>query len=218
MRNFFSQLVKNSAACFGKKYWLWHILAMAITFICVISGFDWWYFTNTRNPILQAILFPAVALGGMLPVIAPLVILAFAAYLKNARAKIFGLATLQAAILGFVISGLYKAFTGRLQPPLRNLSLVNISNGFRFGWLRRGVFWGWPSSHTTLAFAIGVTVFLLFPKNKLLRILFLAYAFYVGIGVSTNIHWFSDFAAGAIFGAIIGLVVAKSYLSKILPA
>jgi len=37
------------------------------------------------------------------------------------------------------------------------------------------------------------------------------YAFYVGIGVSLTIHWFSDFAAGAIIGSVIGAVVGKSF-------
>ena len=34
---------------------------------------------------------------------------------------------------------------------------------------------------------------------------------YIGLGVSMTIHWFSDFAAGAILGTIIGLVVGRSF-------
>ena len=41
------------------------------------------------------------------------------------------------------------------------------------------------------------------------------YAFYVGIGVSMTIHWFSDFAAGAIIGSVIGAVVGKCFCSKV---
>ena len=41
----------------------------------------------------------------------------------------------------------------------------------------------------------------------------LAYAFYVGIGVSATIHWFSEFAAGGIFGTLVGVVVGKSMLA-----
>lgn len=39
----------------------------------------------------------------------------------------------------------------------------------------------------------------------------LAYAFYVGIGVSATIHWFSEFVAGGIFGSLVGVVVAKKF-------
>jgi membrane-associated phospholipid phosphatase len=56
-----------------------------------------------------------------------------------------------------------------------------------------------------------VTVFTLFPKHRWLGVAALAYAFYIGIGVSMTIHWFSDFAAGAIIGSVIGVVVGKSF-------
>jgi membrane-associated phospholipid phosphatase len=41
------------------------------------------------------------------------------------------------------------------------------------------------------------------------------YAFYIGIGVSMTIHWFSDFAAGAIVGSVIGAVVGRSFQENI---
>jgi membrane-associated phospholipid phosphatase len=40
----------------------------------------------------------------------------------------------------------------------------------------------------------------------------ITYALYIGLGVSMTIHWFSDFAAGAIIGSAIGAVVGKSFL------
>lgn len=91
----------------------------------------------------------------------------------------------------------------------------DFSHDFRFGWLRGGVFWGWPSSHTTIAFAMATTVFTLFPKNKWLGGLALAYAGYIGLGVSMTIHWLSDFVAGAILGTVIGVVVGKSFLCNL---
>jgi membrane-associated phospholipid phosphatase len=73
------------------------------------------------------------------------------------------------------------------------------------------MFWGWPSSHTTIAFAMAATVFTLFPKQRWLGWLAMAYAFYIGLGVSMTIHWCSDFMAGAILGTVIGTVVGKSF-------
>ena len=74
------------------------------------------------------------------------------------------------------------------------------------------MFWGWPSSHITIAFAMAVTVFTLFPKHRWLGWLAIAYALYIGFGVSVTIHWCSDFVAGAILGAVIGTVAGKSFL------
>jgi membrane-associated phospholipid phosphatase len=75
------------------------------------------------------------------------------------------------------------------------------------------MFWGWPSSHTTVAFAMAFAIFTLYPKQKWLGLLAIIYALYIGIGVSMTIHWFSDFLAGAIIGTIIGMVVGKSFLT-----
>jgi hypothetical protein len=55
---------------------------------------------------------------------------------------------------------------------------------FRFGFLRGGVFWGWPSSHTTIAFAMAVTILMLFPKQKWVGYMAITYALYIGLGVS----------------------------------
>jgi membrane-associated phospholipid phosphatase len=107
---------------------------------------------------------------------------------------------------------LYKAFTGRVHPPrFLTPAAVDISREFRFGFLRGGIFWGRPSSHTTIAFAMAVTLLTLYPENKIARYAALLYALYIGFGVSVTIHWFSDFTAGAIFGTIIGIVVGEGF-------
>ena len=60
-------------------------------------------------------------------------------------------------------------------------------------------------------FAMSVTLFWLFRQKRWLGATALLYAFYIGIGVSMTIHWFSDFASGAIFGTIIGTTVGRSF-------
>ena len=42
----------------------------------------------------------------------------------------------------------------------------------------------------------------------------LVYAFYVGFAVSVTIHWFSEFAAGAIIGSVIGMTVGGSFRTQ----
>ena len=91
---------------------------------------------------------------------------------------------------------------------------MNSSHGFQFGFLKGGVFWGWPSSHTTVAFAMAACLIALYPKNRLLVFLAALYALYIGFSVSVSIHWLSEFVAGAIIGSVTGTVVGRSFGTK----
>jgi membrane-associated phospholipid phosphatase len=53
----------------------------------------------------------------------------------------------------------------------------------------------------------------LYPDNNAIKIGGLTYATLIGVGVSTNIHWFSDFVAGALIGYAIGTIVGNDYMS-----
>ena len=209
MKEFFTTLPRNLIGCFRDRRIIWHVIAIVLTFILVMSGFDWRYFLATRNPALRSWMWPAVVIGMVLPLALPLFLLIVGFIIGNARTTLAGWAVGQAALLGSLISSAYKAFTGRVHPA-HNVG-ADISHVFRFGFLRGGVFWGWPSSHTTIAFAMAVTVFTLCPKRRWLGFVALIYAFYIGIGVSMTIHWYSDFVAGAIIGSVIGTVVGKSF-------
>jgi membrane-associated phospholipid phosphatase len=216
MLGVFHEIGKNILRSFARKNIFWHLLAIVLTYICVVTGFDWYYSVATRGNSIQAILFPAVVLGGILPILLPIVLFLWGKFKKNLTIINTALASAQAAFLGWLISSTYKAFTGRIEPPFRNISDIDISNGFQFGFLKHGIFWGWPSSHTTVAFAVALTIFILYRNNKLIKYLALAFALYIGIGISVNIHWFSDFVAGAIIGSVIGIAVGKSFLNRIL--
>jgi membrane-associated phospholipid phosphatase len=213
MPGFLYQLPKNMIRCFKGPNLLWHLLAIALTYIIVTSGSDWYYFVSTQKPLLRAFLFPAVRLGMILPIVVPLILWAIGVLQKDLKIKNTAFALGQAAVLGLVVSSLYKAFTGRIPPPhfFSHGALVDTSHGFRFGFMRGGMFWGWPSSHTTVAFAMAVALWGLYPENKPVRYAAILYAFYVGIGVSIRIHWFSEFVAGAVIGSVIGAVVGKSF-------
>lgn len=192
---------------------IWHILAIILTYILVATNFDWYYFIYTRYTILNYLFFPAIILGGILPIVIPIYLIIRGHLEKKESTIILGWVLGQAAIIGSVISSIYKTFTGRLQPDLTDIT-HNISNAFNFGFLKHGIFWGWPSSHTTVAFAMAFTLIYLYPKNKTVKIFSVLYAFYIGIGVSLSIHWFSDFVAGAIIGTVIGITTTKIYFKK----
>jgi hypothetical protein len=210
MKSILTTLPRNLAGCFRGRMILWHALAVLLTFICVTSGMDWLYFRSTRDPILWAWMIPSAPIGALVPIALPLVLLAVGQFGKAQKALQAGWAVGQAEIIGAFVAAAYKSLTGRVHPA-HDLG-PDLSHLFRFGFLRGGIFWGWPSSHTTIAFAMATTVFTLFPKKQWLGCLAIAYACYIGIGVSMTIHWLSDFIAGAIIGTGIGTVVGTSWL------
>lgn len=216
MKGFFHDILKNTADCFRGRFLGWHLVAIILTAILALSGFDWAYFVYLNGSLVQKIFFPAVILGSLLPLVVPLLMFA----VNRSRKKLKNLNTAyaigQAALLGLILSSAFKAVTGRAHPPdlFMGTAGADMSRIFQFGFWRAGVFWGWPSTHTTIAFAMAVALFILYPKNKAVRFGAVLYAFYIGIGVSMSIHWFSDFAAGVIIGTIIGIVVGKSFWNR----
>jgi membrane-associated phospholipid phosphatase len=151
----------------------------------------------------------------------PLALLLAGEFGKKPALKTTAWAVAQAALVGYLVASTYKAFTGRLPPPWHWRlgttvagQLVDTSHGFQFGFWRGGIFWGWPSSHTTTAFATMVCLAAIYPKNKPLVCGALLYAFYVGLSVSVSIHWCSEFVAGAIIGSVVGMVVGRSFRMK----
>jgi hypothetical protein len=213
VKHFFLTLPRNIIGCFRGRMILWHLLAILLTVILVTSGFDWFYFSVTRSPVLYEWMIPSAPIGGLVPLVLPLTLILTGYITLRFRIARIGWAIGQAELLGSLISSTYKAFTGRVHPALHEVG-TDISHDFRFGFLRGGMFWGWPSSHTTIAFAMAAAVFTLFPKKRWLGWLAMAYAGYIGLGVSMTIHWFSDFVAGAIIGTVIGVVVGKGFMDK----
>jgi membrane-associated phospholipid phosphatase len=196
----FTHIVQSVKFYYGLNF----LLAALLTYIIVKTGMDWdWFRFCSGHPVIFYAGFAPVAVGMFLPILASLWLYISGRIGKNAKRQITGLAVGQAAILGWTISTFIKLFTGRI-PPLDTAALVNNSNGFQFGFYRGGWFNGWPSSHTTVAFAMAIALIQLYPNNKWIKIGAWAYAIFIGIGVSTNIHWLSDVIAGALIGYTIG--------------
>ncbi|MBP7770583.1 MAG: phosphatase PAP2 family protein [Candidatus Pacebacteria bacterium] len=210
IRAFLTGLPMGFARIFAPRYLVWHVVMIILTYLCVVSGFDWYYFTQTRFDNLYALSMPAALLGFFLPIVGPIVLYYWGEWQGSHKLKGVAIAVAQAEALGWFISSLYKSLTGRIQPEfLPSTVLEDISRQFNFGIWENGIFWGWPSSHTTVAFAGTMALIWLHPKNKALALLAGAYALYIGLGVSVSVHWFSDFLAGAILGTLIGVVTAR---------
>lgn len=217
MKKFFVETAGNFLEVFRGKNLVWHGVVIVLTWGLVVSGFDWRFFLYAATSDWRVVFFPALLLGTVLPVLLPFGFFVWGWMAKKASLVRVGVLVAQAAIIGSLVSSVYKAFTGRIQPPVHGLlggadmaQLADTSRLFQFGFLRHGIFWGWPSSHTTIAFAMAFAMAALFPKNIWVCALAIAYAVFVGFGTAmTSIHWFSEFVAGVIFGSLIGIIVGK---------
>lgn len=215
MDHLFYRLKETCTRIFSGKYLLAQFIAVLLTFIIIKSGFDYMYYLTYDKTYIQHIFFSAVIAGGIIPIIFPLWTLLYGHLFKSKKVTILGNMLTQSVALGWIISSFYKSLTGRV-PPVNTLNtLVDLSRQFDFGFLDGGVFWGWPSSHTTIAFAMAFTIWSVYPRHILIKYTALIYAIYVGFGVSLSIHWFSDAVAGAILGAVIGLSIGKSFKEKL---
>jgi membrane-associated phospholipid phosphatase len=202
---------KNIVGSFKYNYGLNYLMAIAGTYGIVKIGADWqWYNLSNDHKWISNTGFVSVGTGGLVPLFVPLGIYLYGRSGHNSELQITGLALGQAAILGLAITSSIKVFTGRVPPDFPE-NTKDYSGDFRFGILRGGAFDGWPSSHTAVAFAMATTLIELYPDNTAIKIGSLAYASIIGLGVSTNIHWFSDAFAGALIGYAIGKTVGTSY-------
>lgn len=85
MKQFLVTLPVNLLGCFKGWTILWHLVAILLTFILVTLDFDWRYFIATLNPALRSWMWPAVAIGGLLPIALPLILLALGISARNGR-------------------------------------------------------------------------------------------------------------------------------------
>lgn len=212
--HFIRSLPRNIVGSFSGVKSLFFVVAIIATYAIVQTGTDWDYLLAVRDPSLNTMFFPAVIIGAFLPVSLPLFLIAVGHIFDIRKSAVIGWTLGQAALIASIVSSVFKALTGRLPPDLHALAL-DSSHGFQFGLLKHGIFWGWPSSHTTIAFAMAFALIALHPKSRHVIFYAVIYAFYIGIGISLSIHWLSEFVAGAFMGTAIGLTVGASFLKQL---
>jgi membrane-associated phospholipid phosphatase len=207
----FYKFGSHGVGSFTYHYGLNYFLAGACTYAIVNSGLDWeWHRNVIDHRWLRESGFVSVRGGPVVAYTVPSALYLYGLLNKNSNIQVTGLALGQAALLGIGVSCTIKVFKGRVSPDnLTNMN--NYSNEFRFGLLRGGISEGWPSSHTTVAFAMATTLIELYPDNTAIKIGALTYASLIGLGVSMNVHWSSDVVAGALIGYSIGKTVGSGF-------
>ena len=193
-----------------------HGLAILLTVGIVLTGMDWsWYQFFMRHVYLQTIFMSGAVLGSLVPFSVPIILFALGRKRKDKKLAAAGPMVGQAALLALIISSIYKVFTGRIPPGgLAATGGQYYLSQFRFGILNGGIWEGWPSGHTTTAFAMAIALSAYYPDNRWLRAGCIGYGLYIGFCMSTSIHWLSDVVAGALIGTAIGMTVAASFLAR----
>ncbi len=200
---------------FRPTLWPLHIGGVMVTVFLVWSGFDWTYTVWVLTTIPFTVLIVADVVGFLIPIFLPLGLWCMAYLRPGFHWRVAAVATSYAVALGFTLSMILKAFTGRTSPPHWHHGvaqpLIDNSHAFNFGFMNEHVIGGWPSSHTAIAFALATTLVLLLPPRWYIRAFLYLVALFIGIGVTFGFHWFSEFVAGACLGIAIGLVVGRHY-------
>ncbi|MCL2283109.1 MAG: phosphatase PAP2 family protein [Fibromonadales bacterium] len=218
----FDNIGYNFLGSFAHNYGMNYAVGSFATYGMVVSGVDWkWNRVAYNNSGVAIAGIPSGIIGFAAPFAAPV---AFYYYGKNQNDKkmqIAGLAVAQAALLGFTVSSGIKAFTGRSAPDIMEKAIMGRDNGreeegdysddFKFGFMKRGVFHGWPSSHTATAFAMASALAEVYSDNTAVVIGAYSYAAFIAAGMSVTAHWASDVVAGALIGVAIGKTVGKSF-------
>ena len=197
-----------------------HLAGIASTVLIVTTNTDYYVhkffydhegFGETAMPVIRAGMYIPFVTGGSL--------YAYGKLYNDDRAVGASFAVLQSSLVAFLYNTLLKAVTGRPNPDWQHHSdMKALSKTFRFGFLRGGVFWGWPSGHTSSTMAVVSALTSFYSEKTWLKIAGYSLVAYMMYGVSSlhrgGMHWFSDAVAAAFMSYAIGSTIGKYYRSK----
>ena len=216
----FSNIGNNIGDSFRGNNLYLHLAGVASTILIVTTNTDYkvnkfFYehqeFGNVASPITRIGFYLPFVVGGSL--------YAYGKLKSDDEALGASFAVLQSSMIALAYNSLLKAITGRPHSdPANEKDMEGLSKTFRFGLLRGGVFWGWPSGHTSSTMAVVSSLTNYYPDKNWLKIAGYSLVAYMIYGVTSvhggRMHWFSDAVAAAFMSYAIGSTVGKFYRSK----
>ena len=193
-----------------------HAGAMGSTYLLVEHDIDQRYYDFfDNNEELQLFTFPAVIIGGLGAVALPAYMHRKGHEENDRQMQFAAYAVGQSVILSVSVTSIYKAFTGRSGTDINEEGHgSDDSHNFKFGFMRNGIFSGWPSGHATTAISVATSLTHMYPERKSDHLLWALGGLYIAMGISTNIHWLSDATSGILIGYGIGKTVGEHYYSE----
>jgi membrane-associated phospholipid phosphatase len=165
---------------------LLHLAGVGATYGIVQTGVDsrvQHYFNQRAS--LSAVFNPAAITGMLVPVFGSGGVYLYGKFHPNREGYGAGCALIQANVISFTCNSLLKAFTGRPYPDYyRNNNMDSLSRVFRYGFMRGGIFWGWPSGHTSATMTTAACLANYYPGNRWVKIGGFALTAYTIVGVA----------------------------------
>lgn len=213
----------NLAGSFTGQNLAIHAGAIASTYGIVQAGWDYdvhHYFHE--NPSVGMLGSPSAAAGGLAPILTAASLWTYGKSTDQPEVVVAGNAVAQAVGITFTYHELLKAVTGRPAPQgVPEPEMEDHSKTFRFGFLRGGLFWGWPSGHLSTNTAAVVSLSAFYPESKPISVIKYGWVGYMFYGVVSHnggsMHWFSDAVAGTLMGYAIGRTVGKGFHERMHP-
>jgi len=217
----FSNIGNNIADSFKGDNLYLHLAGVASTVLIVTTNTD--YEINKffyEHQELGNVASPITRIGFYLPFVVGGSLYAYGKLKSDDEVLGASFAVIQSSLLTLAYNSLLKAITGRPHPdPANEKDMKGLSKTFRFGFLRGGVFWGWPSGHTSSTMSVVSSLTNYYPDKSWLKIAGYSLVAYMIYGVTSvhggRMHWFSDAIAAAFMSYAIGSTVGKYYRNKL---
>ena len=194
-----------------------HMLGGALTYHFSMEGNDLMVarFAARQNEVVSGVAFmPGMIMGTFGPFLIPGYMYFFS---DNQTLNNTGAVAIQATAVAFLYNNILKAISGRAHPDAENNS-GELSRDFKWGFGRRGVFYGWPSGHSMTNAALAMSI-ASYRRDKPIVVAGCAlYAGYIAtsmvLGAKGEAHWFSDAVAGTLMGASIGWYIGSVFYKE----
>lgn len=191
-----------------------HMLGGALTYRLSMEDKDLMVarFAARQNEVAFGIAFtPGMAMGTFFPFLVP----GYMYFISSNKAlNNTGAVAAQATAVAFLYNNILKAISGRAHPDAENNN-GELSRDFKWGFGRRGVFYGWPSGHSMTNASLAMSI-ASYNRDKPLVVAGCGlYAGYIAtsmvLGAKGEAHWFSDAVAGTLMGASIGWYIGSVF-------
>ena len=194
-----------------------HMLGGALTYKFSMENNDLMVarFAARQDQLVYGIAFtPGMMMGTFFPILVPGYMYFFS---DNRALNNTGAVAVQATAVAFLYNNILKAISAREHPDAE-LNSGERSRDFKWGFFRRGVFYGWPSGHSMTNAAMAMSI-ASYNRDKPLVVAGCAlYAGYIAtsmvLGAKGEAHWFSDAVAGTLMGASIGWYIGSVFYKE----
>lgn len=212
-------LWQNTKDSFTGRNAFLHLGGAALTPLIIKSGLDADVNDTFDNREIYPLRFPGVIAGYVAPFALGLPFYIHGEMNNNTESIRASYAVLHSTIITLTYVSLLKSLTGRPNPNNKSSrDMRDQSERFNFGFMNRGIYWGWPSGHMATTMALASTMTHFYPEKTWVKWAAYgtsAYMFYVVSSYDRGqMHWFSDAVAGGLMGYAIGSTVGSNFRSK----